>query len=204
MNQQTTTQKSHNAKLTFKRGFKTEAERTSILFRKELNLKPHDFLCAFKLCEHLSIPILTPNEIDGLSPIYLENLLGKGSEIWSAATIPLDNNGYLIIHNPSHSLARQQSNLMHELAHIILKHTTSETSLISGLGGLLRDYNVNQENEAEWLGASLQLPREALSWCLYKGMSVNEISLRFNASEPMVKYRINITGVKNQFRTPQY
>ncbi|WP_051691875.1 ImmA/IrrE family metallo-endopeptidase [Pedobacter borealis] len=200
MSQQTSTSKRNNTKLSFKRGFKTEAEKKSIFFRKELGLKSHDFLCAFKLCDYLSIPILTPNNINGLDRIYLDNLLGKGSEFWSAATIPLSNNEYLIIHNDSHSPARQQSNLMHELAHVILKHTTSESSSISGLGGLLRDFNTEQENEAEWLGASLQLPREALSWCLYKKMTTTQIAAKFSASEIMVNYRINITGVRNQFK----
>jgi hypothetical protein len=54
-------------------GFKAEAERTAIDFRKKLNLKPHDRLSAFDLADHLKIPVLTPIQC-GLTKSEAHNL----------------------------------------------------------------------------------------------------------------------------------
>ena len=87
---------------------------------------------------------------------------------------------------------------MHEIAHVVCNHETPDTSRIDGVDILLRSYNEQQEKEAEWLGGCLQLPREALLWHIKKNHSVKEIAEHFTASEKMVKFRINTTGVKRQ------
>jgi Zn-dependent peptidase ImmA (M78 family) len=87
---------------------------------------------------------------------------------------------------------------MHELAHVICGHKVSEEIVKTGLTGFLRNHDEQQENEAEWLGSCLQLPRTALIWALKEKMTNIDIADHFNASEEMVKYRINITGVKKQ------
>ncbi len=183
-----------------RRGFKKWSDEKSIELRGKLELKHISPLCGFELSKFFKIPVFTPSEIKGLAPDMLNHLLMKGSKDWSAATIPIGNDKYLIIHNPTHNHARQQSNLMHELAHIICGHKVDDDKLNMGLSGFLRDYNEEQENEAEWLGACLQLPRPALLWALKKGMSQNDIANYFNASIEMTRYRINITGVKSQLR----
>lgn len=184
----------------FKRGFKKWADDKSIELRQVLELKSNSPICAFDLCEHLKVRLLTPIEVQGLNPEMLKNLTGIGSSYWSAATIPLNDGNHIVIHNDKHSHARQQSNLMHELAHIICGHKVDKDKLKLGLSGFLRDYNEEQENEAEWLGACLQLPRPALLWALKKGMSEQEIALYYNASVEMTRFRINVTGVRKQIR----
>jgi len=197
MNRQRPSKKTNNNGPKLKHGFKTFAEKTSIEYRKQLNLKPNDFLCAFKLCDHLKVPLLTPSEVSNLSPNHLSRLLGAGSDDWSAATIPIGNGEYIIIHNNVHSLPRQQSNVMHELGHIICKHESPDTALYD-LPSVLRSYNSDQEDEAIWLGAALQLPRDLLVYHLRQNNTIQEIATLCNASEEMVQYRINITGAKQQ------
>ncbi len=182
----------------FKRGFKKWADDKAIEVREELELYASSPLCAFDLCTFLNIPVLTPNEIKGLKQKDIDVLLFKGSSHWSAATVPLPNNKFIIIHNPNHSSERQQSNLMHEVAHILCGHEIPIEKQELGLSGFLRNLNEEQENEAEWLGSCLQLPRPAILWSLKNGMSVQEISDKYNASIEMVNYRINISGVKRQ------
>jgi hypothetical protein len=182
----------------FRYGFKKWADDTSIQFRIDLGLNQNDPLCAFVLSDHLGIPIFTPQLIPDLKTEYVDQLLGNGKEQWSAATVPISDTENIILHNPTHSSARQQSNLMHELAHVICGHKVPEEIVKTGLIGFLRNHNEQQENEAEWLGSCLQLPRPALIWALKKEMSNFEIAEHFNASEEMVKYRINVTGVKKQ------
>lgn len=187
-------------KSSFKRGFKSNADKKAIELRKALNLDEHSPLCAFDLCNHLNIPIKEPSDIPGLTPDKIEELLVNGSKHWSAASIPLDDNKYWIIHNPVHSSSRQQSNIMHELAHIICGHKISDDKLATGLSGFLRNHDDEQEEEANWLGACLQLPKSLLLWALKRKMSHEQIAEYCNASLEMVRYRINITGVSKQIQ----
>lgn len=184
-----------------KRGFKAEAERISNNFRKDVGLKTHDHLCAFKLADYLNIEVISP-EILGIDDKGLDVLMGntKKSSGWSALTMTDSSNKKIIIHNTRASEARQQSDLMHELAHIICKHEIIVPEGIT-LPSYMRYYDKSQEAEAEYLGAALQLPRECLVWALTTGnMSKKEISTNYSASLQMVNYRINTTGIRKQIK----
>ncbi len=180
----------------FKRGFKTGSEKKSVFFRKELGLQSYDPLPAIRLSEYLKIKVLTPAQIlDKESDSY--KILMKSKE-WSALTLTCQSGNRIIIHNNKNSRFRQESDLMHEIAHIVCDHETHDSSRIDGVDVLLRTYNEQQEKEAEWLGGCLQLPREALLWQIKRNRSVKEIAEYFSASEKMVRFRINSTGVKRQ------
>lgn len=184
-------------KSSFVYGFKKEAEGQSINLRIALGFETHSHLPAFQLAEHLGVKIITPNEIPGLSKQHLNNLLAKKTKgSWSAATIQHEDGSKIVIHNTSHDLTRQESNVMHELAHIIRGHEMK----IVGNGNGLRDYNDAQENEAIWLGGCLQIPRAALIWAVKRNMKIDEIANHYKASKQMVTYRINKEGIKQQFR----
>tara|TARA_R110002049_G_scaffold293455_1_gene478464 strand:- start:653 stop:1246 length:594 start_codon:yes stop_codon:yes gene_type:complete len=181
-------------------GFKKWSDDKSISLRQEMGLYASQPLCAFKLCDYLKIPILSPKDIPDISENLLKELLETGQRNWSAASIPINDNDSIIVHNPTHSDARQQSNIMHELAHIICGHKIENSILANNLSGFLRNYDEKHENEAEWFGACLQLPRPALIYSLKNNLSEDDIALKYNASIEMVKYRINISGVKKQLR----
>jgi len=182
----------------FKRGFKKWSDDKAIELREEIGLFASSPLCAFDLCEHLKIPIFVPHQIKGLSDRQINTLLNEGNSHWSAASIPIDDSNYIIIHNPNHSQARQQSNLMHELAHIICKHKIPIDKLNLGLTGFLRNHNEEQENEAEWFGSCLQLPRPSLMWAFKRKVKREEIAIFFNASVDLVGYSIIVTGVNRR------
>lgn len=101
----------------------------------------------------------------------------------------------LIIRNPSHPLGRQQSDVMHELSHVICKHKAARVVQHPHLPLAQREYDAAQEKEAAWLGSCLQLPRSALSWAVKRKMSHAEVAEHFEATEDMVSYRRRITGV---------
>jgi hypothetical protein len=179
-----------------RRGFKAEAERTATDFRIKLDLKTYDPLPAGILADHLQVRVLIPQDIPGITSDLLDVLLGKGSNKWSAAIFKREEKTF-VIHNPTHSLARQQSNLMHELAHAHLGHKLSSLELaINGMIFPLREYDEVQEAEAECLGGCLQLPKEALMYHAYVHKKTStEIAEQFNASVQMVNYRLRISGV---------
>lgn len=179
-------------------GFKAWAERQAIEHRRHLGLEADVPLPAAQLAAYLGITIMGPAHIPEMSPEHLECLLQHDRSSWSAITISA-NKFTAIIHNTGHSKPRQESNLMHEMAHIICKHAPSELVHVGGLPFLLREYNADHEEEANWLGACLQLPRPALCWASKCRMKVTEMVQYFQASEELIQYQRRVTGVDRQY-----
>ena len=98
------------------RGFKTHAEKLSEGYRAQLSLDKTSPLCAFKLAKHLNILVTS---IDNLLP---QSEVEKLKDSFNALWINNVDGDKVIIHNNSQSVFRQQSNVMHEIAHIIRKH----------------------------------------------------------------------------------
>lgn len=182
------------------RGFKAEAERKAIFYREELGIQPHEPLCGFILANHLKVQICKPLDIFPKNTI-INDLIGTSEKDngWSALTMTTRKGTKLIIHNNLHSPARQQSNLMHEMAHIIIcNHKYKELPIDLELLSLMREHNPQQEEEAIYLGSVLQIPREGLLWNLRQRKSFEEIANYYTASKSMVTFRVNSSGVKNQ------
>jgi len=180
------------------RGFKAWAEHEAIEQRRRLGLGATVPLPATQLAAYLDITIVSPEHIPGMTREHLECLLQRDRSSWSAITVNI-NSATTIIHNTGHARTRQESNLMHEIAHIICKHAPSELIRVGGLPFLLREYNAEQEEEASWLGACLQLPRPALLWAVKRRMTVAEMVQYFQASEELIRYRRQVTGIDRQF-----
>jgi Zn-dependent peptidase ImmA (M78 family) len=118
-------------------------------------------------------------------------------DVWSAITLKKDDL-YTIIINSDHSEARKESDLFHELAHIICGHKMLGFELVGNVH--LRKYNQEQEDEAEWLGGCLHIPRKSLEWAFRNKMTPPDICTYYTASNEMLTYRINVTGIKNQYK----
>lgn len=176
-----------------KGGFKAEAERISERYREEVGISKFDPLDAFALAKHLEIPIISVEELSELPEEHLNKL--REPSIFSAIWMPNEDGDKIIIHNTRHSAKRQQSNLMHELAHIIRKHEVPEDIARLCLLLNLHYYNKEQEEEAKYLGGCLQITRAGLQWALKRNLTKEEIAEYFNASLEMVIYRLNTTGV---------
>ena len=114
---------------------------------------------------------------------------GKGQ--FSATTIQVPA-GYLVIYNQSHSFGRINSSLAHEISHVILMH---EFSSISNSNLVLREFDKEKEDEANWLAGCLLLPESGLIWALKKQMSRGEIAQHFEISQNMTLWRYNSTGL---------
>lgn len=93
--------------------------------------------------------------------------------------------------SPSAHPARYQSNLMHELTHILLNHPMVGFDPQTGLPMREPHY----EDEAIYLGSCLQIPRLGLQWASQKGYTRQEIAEYFGASEEMVRFRCNMIGI---------
>jgi hypothetical protein len=183
----------------FKRGFKTWCERIALEKRTELGLGPIDPLPPITLAGAIGVKIWSPSEIPGLSPECLKALLQDDPDSWSAVTLRLPGVDLIIV-NSAHSKARQASNLMHELAHILLGHNPSRVDVSDEGHLLLRTHDQSQEEEANWLCGCLLLPRPCLQLILRNGGATRDSAQRFGVSLDMLNYRLRVTGVEIQAR----
>lgn len=180
----------------FKHGFKAKAERYATAYREELGIHPCGPLCAFKLASHLNIGVYGINEFP-ITEADLQILKGSaetGAE-WSGHTMTTKIGNKIVLHNTFQSPARQQSNVMHELAHIICEHKTPELDIDFPIPLGMRYYDEVQEEEAKYLGAALQLGKPCLLWAKKQQMTKQQMAEYFNASIDMITYRMNITGI---------
>jgi len=124
----------------------------SLESRATLGLSSAAPLGARQLAAHLGIRVWTPDDVPGLSPDARKVLLRNDGtpNCWSAVTLVVGEET-LVILNSSHSPARQASDLMHELAHRIRNHEPEEMSISSEGMMLLKAYDKEQEEEADWL-----------------------------------------------------
>jgi Zn-dependent peptidase ImmA (M78 family) len=175
-------------------GFKAEAEKIAQLVRAELGLGPLDALDCFALAETWGIPVVSVGELreNGAKDRSVRRLLSEDAG-FSATTVVLGTKR-LIVYNPRQPPGRSASNLSHELSHLILEH---ESAPAIGIGGC-RQWNGVQEAEADWLGATMLVPREsALEWMRQNG-DLEEGARNFGVSIELFRWRVNHTGVVRQ------
>jgi Zn-dependent peptidase ImmA (M78 family) len=185
----------------FERGFKAWCEKYSVETRKAIGLAPHSPLDTLKFAGHLGVRIWTPHDVPGLSDETLAVLLrndGKTPSCWSAVTLVVQDK-LVVILNSSHSPARQASDLTHELAHHIRGHEAREVDVTEDGLMLLKDYDKQQEEEADWLSGCLLLPRDALLAIKRHRLDDSDAANEYGVSKKMLGYRMSMSGVNRQF-----
>jgi Zn-dependent peptidase ImmA (M78 family) len=178
----------------FKHGFKSSCERSALEKRTELGLRPLDRLDPYQLAKQLGVIVRYPSDIPGLSSECLKRLLQDDPDGWSAVSLRRGSRT-LVIMNSEHSKVRQASDLMHELAHILLAHTPTRVDVTEDMQLLLRTHDRNQEDEADWLAGCLLLPRPVVMSVKRKRQTALEAAREYGVSVDMLNYRLNVTGV---------
>jgi len=181
-----------------RRGFKAQAERIGEQARTDLGLDALSPLDPWVYAESLGIVTLNINDL-GLSPQSLTQLLKTDSDSWSGMTLQ-ESSLIGIVLNPSHSRARQAATLAHELAHQVLRHVPSHVNVSETGLMLLSEYSDEAESEADWLGGTMLLPRDALFLKRRSGLSAREIALEYGTSDQLCEWRLRMTGVDIQLR----
>lgn len=179
-----------------RRGFKAEAERLSLEIRGELGLRVQDRLDPWVLAEHYGLPVVSLEDLvaSGADPASIRHFInGDGRSDFSAATV-FRGHARLIIANPAHSLGRRANSIVHEVSHVVLEHEPGE---ILGLGGC-RVWNPAAEEEADWLAATLLLPRDAALMVARRGADPAAAADHFGVSLALLEWRLNHTGARSQ------
>jgi len=185
-----------------RRGFKSWADKKSLEIRKSIGLSSHDPLNCQFLSVELGIPIITLSDLNKLGFPREHYLRLKSSNSAFFACMVQTPSGPMLINNHNSSQNRSNSHIVHELSHALCEHNFSSTVPING--SILREFDKDCEDEANWLGGCLLLPREGLIWAYRQGFSINQISQNLGISEHMTRWRYNITGVTMQMRGRKY
>ena len=174
-----------------RRGFKAEAERRASTIREHLGCADGDPVPLEMLAHDIGVRIVSA---DKLVPIdVLRQLEEIQADAFSAATFRLAGSRRVVVYNPLHSAGRTRSNQAHELAHIILGHNLRTVEKVGELSFVTCD--IEQEEEADWFGGCLLLPRPLLLKAAQKGKSAAQIANEHVTSEAMARFRLNASGV---------
>ena len=184
----------------FARGFKTRCENIAQSIRLEQNRRPSDPLAMTELAAYLGVRIITPTDIPGMSTLSLRTLLNDDSKDWSALTISGPST-VLVIYNPTNSLGRRSSDIAHEFAHMLLRHSPSTHMFAPDGTWTILSYDSQQEEEATWLAGCLLLPRPALLMIAQSNLDPNEAANCYEVSKQPLQYRKDITGVTRQVKS---
>ncbi|MEU6339815.1 ImmA/IrrE family metallo-endopeptidase [Streptomyces sp. NPDC046977] len=178
--------------MALRRGFKAEANRLSVLMRKELGLGPTAALSPTRLAEHLDIPVRTFSAAAAADP-RVGALLGSEREAVSALTVHLGPRRMIWV-NDSHDESRQNSSIGHELAHALLQHPAGPALDARGC----RHWDGEIEDEASWLSGALLITNEAAWSIARRQMADHAAMLRYGVSRQMLTWRLNASGAAGQ------
>ena len=179
--------------MAYRHGFKSEANSIAREVRDELGLAALDALDPLVLAEHLDVPVTPLSDFRSEAPGAVHHLQRIDLEAFSAVTV-FAGSKRNIVHNDAHSAGRQASNVAHELGHALLLH--EPTPPLDDRG--CRLWNQNIEDEAQFLGGALLITEDATLWIVRSGLSLSEAASRFDVSERMVTYRLNMTGARKR------
>lgn len=175
--------------MALERGFKSQANRLAAEVRAELGLEALDPLNPFALAEDLAIPVTPLSALAEAIPDAVHQLSRVDSGAFSAATVFLGPRRR-IIYNDAHSRARQHSDMSHECAHALLRHPPRPAFDGSGC----RDWDADEEDEANFLGAALLVTEEATLHIVRREMDFNQAAHFYGVSRQLLRWRMNATG----------
>lgn len=178
--------------MVLRRGFKAEAERISACIRREMHLEEADPICPWKVAKHLEYQVADLSKFAEELPEEVA-LLRKytGPKGFSAVTIFAERAPRYVILNDGHSEKRRAADLAHELAHGLLLHP-SECMSPEGRTNVDKMH----EEEANWLGPTILVPRAAARSIVRRQLSVAVAADQYGVSEELMELRLRVTGVR--------
>ena len=180
--------------MALRRGFKSESERIVEQIQAAASLSTGDHVSPETLAQHLNIELVPGDDLLPLS--RFEELRDLQSDAFSACTLLPTPGIPVVVYNPLSSKGRRNSDIAHELSHILLGHELSQIETIGESTFLSCD--PQQEQEASWLAGCLLLPRGLLLKEVSAGGTADTIAKKYDVSEAMATFRVNVTGVLRQ------
>jgi Zn-dependent peptidase ImmA (M78 family) len=148
------------------------------------------------LAKHLDIQVYAADELVDHAELAELERLQRGA--FSATTFHLPDGRTVLVYNPFNEAGRTNSDIAHEIAHILLGHDVRELQQIGGHTFFTCD--PEQEEEANWLAGCLLLPRALLLREASGGRDAATIAEKHGVSLSMARFRLNASGVLLQIQ----
>ena len=161
--------------------------------RKQLGLASHDRLDPRDLAAHLDVSIVDAAELVDIEE--LEELERLQAFAFSAATFEIEDRKIVVV-SPLRTAGRQNSDIAHELAHVMLRHELSEIRELDGMP--FRTCKPHEEEEATAFGGIMLLPRPLLLSAVRRGATIEQIASQYCVTVEMARFRYHTTGVAKQ------
>jgi len=176
--------------MSLRRGFKASANRLSLRLRRSQGLAPEAPIDLNIVARRLSLEIIPLSDFRDECPNAVRQLVHIDSGAFSAATVPCDDGQRVLVHNDSHDVGRQSSNIAHELSHVLLGHPFTLPIDTSGCRNLDRDV----EDQANWLSGTILISDEAAVHIVRMNMTAATACDLYRVSAPMLRMRLNASG----------
>ena len=176
--------------MSLRRGFKASANRISLRLRRGLGLLPEAPIDLRAIALKLSVPVVPLTSFRDAYPQAIKQLTLVDPGSFSAATVPFEDGRRAIVYNDSHDPGRQNNDIAHELAHILLGHQS--TLPIDPRGKRLIDHGI--EEEAGWLGGTILISNEAATHIVRMKMGTQAACGLYGVSLPLLQMRCNLSG----------
>lgn len=178
------------------RGFKAKANRIAVGVRHQIGLRPEAPIDLRALATRLSLTLVPISDFDGTCPRQVAQLVEKDSRTFSALLLPIGRGRRIILYNDGHSKGRFNSNIAHEISHVLLAHPPASPFDHSGCRAFDRDI----EDEANCLAGHILIPDEA-AWKIVKsGLPQPAACDRYGVSQEMLEFRLNSSGARIRHR----
>ena len=133
-----------------RRGFKAEAERLAVSVRKEMGKRPSEYVDARELADFAGAEVRCADELTSLAKLEELEELQPGA--FSACTFRIGTR-HIVVYSPLASPGRTQSDIAHEVAHLLLDHSVKSVETVAGVSFFTCD--ADEEQEANWLAGCL-------------------------------------------------
>jgi len=178
-----------------RRGFKAEAELTAEEIRTAMGKRAADPLDAIEVAQHIGADVRCADQLTSREKLETLEEIQPGA--FSACTFSVGDR-HVIVYSPLASVGRTQSDISHEVAHLVLKHEMKSVEKVGGISFFTCD--PDEEQEANWLAGCLLLPRRLLYLAARRGLDAAAIAETYRVSEPMAAFRLRTTGVMRQLQ----
>lgn len=132
--------------LALRRGFKSEAERIAKDVWTAMGLDAGDPMDAIALAKHAGCIVHPADSLVDIAK--LKTLYAIQDNAFFACTFEISAGRHAIVYNPLMNDARRNSDIAHEVAHILLDHRLSRLEQLGDVAFLSCDRR--QEEEAGW------------------------------------------------------
>ena len=179
-------------------------ERHGLRFRQRFSIPADEPLHPYEIGRRFAdVKLLRREDLEEMvAPEDLAEAFGPASRRWSAVTVPIPGNGFVIIMNDTHAATRQNATLMEEFFHIVLNHKPTRIRPCPTTGLMKREFNKAVEDEAYWSAAAALVPYAALRHLVDEGHSIHEIASHFEVSEDLVEFRLKVTKLWRRVFAP--